>query len=103
MCSECRELLEEPKWAKTPKPKQVIPESEKAERAMFEPVEKCGPNASEAMFEFFNTKPETYLREESLEIKPIMVIMAVRRIPEVQEALERIRHVDKVFFRNYTP
>jgi hypothetical protein len=32
-----------------------------------------------------------------------MIIMSVRRIPEVKEAFERLDFIDKVYFRNYTP
>jgi hypothetical protein len=44
-----------------------------------------------------------YRRETPATVKPLMVIMAVRRIPEVQKAFQKLSVIDKVYFHNYTP
>jgi hypothetical protein len=36
-------------------------------------------------------------------VKPLMVIMSVRRIPEVLKAFRKLTFIDKVWFCNYTP
>jgi hypothetical protein len=42
-----------------------------------------------------------YRREKPLKVKPLMVIMSVRRIPEVLQAFKKVTFIDKVWFCNY--
>ena len=45
---------------------------------------------------------EAYLRKDrDYEPRPLMMVMAVRRIPEVQKAFKKLTFLDKVFFKNY--
>jgi hypothetical protein len=47
---------------------------------------------------------ETYLRkDQEYEARPLMMIMAVRRIPEAQRAFRKLKFIDKVLFKNYRP
>ena len=46
---------------------------------------------------------EKFRRIEPILVKPLMVIMSVRRIPVVLEAFGKLNFIDKVYFRNYTP
>jgi hypothetical protein len=46
---------------------------------------------------------ESFRREDQdFSVKPLMVIMSVRRIPEVAVAFEKLSFIDKVYFRNFS-
>jgi hypothetical protein len=44
-----------------------------------------------------------FKREVPATVKPLMVIMAVRRIPQVQKAFRKLGFIDRVYFHNFTP
>ena len=46
---------------------------------------------------------EQIRRSKPVHVKPLMVIMSVRRIPEVINAFQKLNFIDKVYFRNFTP
>ena len=61
------------------------------------------PAEKYAFLELITQDINQYRRPKPIHVKPLMVIMSVRRIPEVLEAFERLDFIDKVYFRNYTP
>jgi hypothetical protein len=44
---------------------------------------------------------DKFKRSNLAKVKPLMVIMAVRRIPQVQRAFGKLRFIDRVFFKNF--
>jgi hypothetical protein len=46
---------------------------------------------------------EEYRRPSPITVRPLMIIMSVRRIPEVSTAFRKLNFIDKVYFRNFTP
>lgn len=102
-CATCSNNTAESRFTQTPTWHIQSKESKDAGKALFEKP-RIQNRDSEIAFDILTDSVENYRRSTPLrDIKPLMLIKSVRRIPQVLEAFERLNFIDKVYFRNYPP